>query len=529
MSEEVLRTRYLEELHRYRDIDLIKVITGMRRVGKSVLLRQFRSALEAEGIPKENIIYIDMDSFGNYRYKDGTITYEEIKDRADQGRLYILIDEVQKITDWMLMVESLRNDIDCDIYITGSNAYMLSSDIATLLTGRSITITVLPLSLKEVCDLYDEPDPRMLFLKYLRHGGLPIIRPELSEEVSFQLINELKSDIILKDICSRRPGTDPIKIRNVIDYLYSEVGNPISVTRMSEALGISSSTASEYLQLITDSMLFTKVERYDLKGRMILKQEPKYYCSDTGMRYSQPMSKDRDFGKTLETMVYHELVRRGHRVYIGRPPSGNKMDDRHLEIDFIVMKDGSTDYYQVTDSLHNPTVHDREFRPLRKISGRGERYVITYDDVPVSKGPDAIVMNIVDFLMMDEPEEVPERTESNMYGMLNDMLLGYVDICSRISDTIVTRENFDGLSGELQENFFNLQAFFRRPDLIEDMFLQDQLSRIRKSNVRIFNAMVGCVNANKEPLYRPVMRPELEEIRVISDMIQQYTDEKMGV
>ena len=333
-----------------------------------------------------------------------TVLYDHISSRKGSGRLYIFIDEVQNIGGWERMVESVRNDIDCDLYITGSNSYMLSSEISTLLTGRSVTITMLPLSLNEVCTFSRGQDPKTVFLGYLRHGGLPIIRPDYSEEVIFQIINELKSDIILKDICNRKAGTDPVKIRKVIDYLYSEVGNPISIKSISEKLGISLVTVTEYMQMILDSMLFIRVDRYDLKGRSVLSQSPKYYCTDLGMRYSQPLASGRDFGKTLENIVFLELKRRGFRVYVGKTRS--KDEDKHLEIDFIVMKDDCNDYYQVTESLSNPAVREREIRPLRKVTGRGERYVLTFDDRPVSRGSDAIVMNIVDFLMDGRQDEI---------------------------------------------------------------------------------------------------------------------------
>ena len=525
MTGEVIRYGYLNRLWLYKDADAIKVITGMRRVGKSVLMRQFISVLQNSGIPKESITYIDMDSVRYDRYRDGKALYSDIMSKDGGGRQYILIDEVQNISDWIRIVESLRNDTDCDIYITGSNAYMLSTDLSTLLTGRNVPITVMPLSFGESMLLHGDDDTRSAFVRYMRHGGLPIIKPAYSEEVSFQMIEELKSDIILKDIC-RRNKVDPQKIRNVIDYLYSEVGNPISVKRISDTLGIATNSASDYLRLITDSMLFLKAERYDLKGNMVLTQEPKYYCSDTGMRYSQPISAKRDFGKTLENIVYLELVRRGCRVYVGKTDGGDSAD-RHLEIDFIVMRDDVVDYYQVTESLNDPAVYEREVRPLRKISGRGERYIITYDDVPVTKSADAIVENIRDFLM----ERSQDGFDLKRYGIdpyltISDIIASYVDICIRISETVVTSENFDALSSMLQERFFDLQAYFRREEFIEDTMLQDSLANIRKNNVRIFNSMIGCVNANtKGSGYCPQMGGMLEELKGIKDSIIRHISE----
>ena len=522
MADEVLRTRYLEFLKRYRDTDLIKVILGMKGVGKTTLLRQYISQLVQDGVSRDRIIYIDMDSIRNDRLKDGRLLYSEVLAHYKTEKLYILIDEVQNIENWVRVVESLRNDIDCDVYITGSNAYMLSSEIATLLTGRSITVTMMPLSLKEICSHYGENDTRSTFLRYMRHGGLPIIEPEHPEETVFRILDELKSDIILKDICNRKPTTDPIKVRKVINYLYSEIGNPVSVTRISKNLGISATTAGDYLGLITDSMLFIKAERYDLKGREVLSQEPKYYCSDTGMRYSQPISAERDFGKMMENIVFLELVRRGYRVYVGRTGSEDlKAKDAHLEIDFVVIRENGTDYYQVTKSLNDPDVREREFRPLKNLSGRGERYVITYDDVPTTKDDDAVVMNIIDFLMNDgQPAEI-RRSEEDSYVELCSMLKDYIEACRRISGTVVTDGNFNSIADELQGRFFDLQALFKRTGPSEDNLLQNFLSMLRKNNVRIFNSVTACAYAENKG-YRPAIENEIEELVQISEMIETY-------
>ena len=517
VQKEIKRKGYLNELMRYKDVDLIKVITGMRRAGKSILMRQFRAVLESTGVSKECIVYIDMDSIQNDIYRDGRKLYSNMVDKSSAGRLYILIDEVQMINQWVRVIESLRNDIDCDLYITGSNAHMLSSEIATLLTGRSITLTLLPFSLNEVCELNGGGDPKITFVEYIRHGGIPILRPGLSEDTTFQLLNELKSDIILKDICNRSPGTDPLKIRKVIDYLYSEIGNPISISKISVELGMSTSVVSNYLRLITDSMLFTKVERYDLKGKKVLSQEPKYYCTDTGMRYSQPISSERDMGKVLENIVYLELVRRGCRVYVGRPESSADNNDRHLEIDFIVIKEGGNDYYQVTQTLIDPTVFEREITPLRKVTGRGERYILTYDDRPRSNGQDAVIMNIVEFLTMESGDD----TKTSIPGVREEMLwkmVEYRDVCLKIANTEVNRTNFDHLSYELQGKFFDLQSFIMS-ELEGDGQMQEILARIRVNNVRIFNSMIGCVNVGDGKMFKPSIETEIGYLEGIIEEI----------
>ncbi len=392
MTGDVLRTGYLDELLRFKDQDVIKVVTGMRRCGKSTLLRQFIELLKNNGTPDSNILYYNMESIRNDRYRDGTTLYNEIVAKQDLGRLYIILDEVQYIEKWERIVNSLRIDIDCDIDITGSNAYLLSTEISTLLTGRNIEIRVLPLSFREFSSIqYDTDDRYELFLRYVHLGGMPFIRPEYDEDAIFQRLDEIKSDIILKDICSRKERIDSVKVRKVIDYMFSEIGNAISAGNIAENLKISSSTSSDYLSLVTDSLLFDRVERYDLRGRTILKTDGKYYCADIGMRNTQPLKADRDSGKILENIVYLELRRRGYKVYVGAI--------RQLEIDFIALKHDERSYIQVCQTISDEKTRERELRPFRQLLGNGRRLLVTGDPMPRTETEEAVIMNIIDFLM----------------------------------------------------------------------------------------------------------------------------------
>ena len=392
MTGDVLRTGYLDELLRFKDQDVIKVVTGMRRCGKSTLLRQLIELLKKNGTPDSNILYYNMESIRNDRYRDGTTLYNEIVAKQDLGRLYIILDEVQYIEKWERIVNSLRIDIDCDIYITGSNAYLLSTEISTLLTGRNIEIGVLPLSFREFSSIQDDTDDRYeLYLRYVHLGGMPFIRPEYDEDAIFQRLDEIKSDIILKDICSRKERIDSVKVRKVIDHMFSEIGNAISAGNIAENLKISSSTSSDYLSLVTDSLLFDKVERYDLKGRTILKTDGKYYCADIGMRNAQPLKADRDSGKILENIVYLELRRRGYKVYVGAI--------RQLEIDFIALKHDERSCIQVCQTISDEKTRERELRPFRKLLGDGRRLLVTGDPMPRTETEEAVIMNIIDFLM----------------------------------------------------------------------------------------------------------------------------------
>lgn len=392
MTGDVLRTGFLNELMRFKDQDVIKVITGMRRCGKSTLLKQYIGLLKESGVPDPNILYYNMESVRNDRYRDGMTLYDDVIGKRDLGRLYLILDEVQYIEGWERIVNSLRIDIDCDIYVTGSNAYLLSTEISTLLTGRNIEIGVLPLSFGEFCSVQDDIDDKQeLFRRYVHLGGMPFIRPGYDEDAIFQRLDEIKSDIILKDICSRKERIDSVKVRNVIDYIFSGIGNAISAGNIAENLNISPSTSSEYLSLVTDSLLFHRVERYDLKGRKILKTDGKYYCADIGMRNTQPLKADRDSGKILENMVYLELKRRGYKVYVGTIGQ--------LEIDFIALKHNERNYIQVCQTISDGKTRERELRPFRKLLGDGKRLLVTGDPMPRTETEEAVIMNIIEFLM----------------------------------------------------------------------------------------------------------------------------------
>jgi predicted AAA+ superfamily ATPase len=391
---EIEREQFLDALSKYRDPEAIKVLTGIRRCGKSTLLKQYIERLRSSRVPDDRIFYVNMESLTNARFRDGMVLYEEIMQRKGD-RLYIFLDEVQSIEGWERVVNSLRMDMDCDIYITGSNAYLPSTEISTLLTGRSIQMRVLPLSFKEFC-LFERPTdvPGMMraYSRYVDLGGFPFIRPEMDEEVVLQRLEEIKSDIILKDICSRKEKIDSVKVRRVVDYMFSEIGNPISAENISANLGISQSAANEYLRLITDSLLFFKVERYDLRGKTILKTMPKFYCTDLGMRNTQPIPVSRDGGRVMENIVCLELIRRGYRVYVG------KIGD--YEIDFIARKGKETEFYQVVQSVADNDTMERELRPFRSLRAQGRRFLITSDATVGFQTEEATIIGIMDFLTL---------------------------------------------------------------------------------------------------------------------------------
>ncbi|MBE6528717.1 MAG: ATP-binding protein [Thermoplasmata archaeon] len=504
---EVKRSQYLDSIWEYKDQDVIKILSGIRRCGKSTIMMQFIDMLKESGVSEDFITYKDMESLSNERFRDGMVLYEHIMSMDRTRRRYVLIDEVQNIDGWERVVNSLKKDIDCDIYLTGSNAYMLSSDISTLLTGRSHTFRILPLSLHETCELGLANDPREGYHRYVVYGGLPFMRPDMHDSIIRQRIEDIKSDIILKDICNRKNRIDSNKVRKVIRYMYSEIGNSISVDNVAKKLSISTSTASEYLQLIVDSMLFMKAERFDIKGKVILTTDPKYYCTDMGMRNTQPLPEGRDRGRVMENIVYLELIRRGYEVYVGKV-------DSNLEVDFIARKGDRTDYYQVTESLRDVKTNEREYRSLRALTARGERYIITGDGVPKTANDDAIVMDIVDFLMGDDEFKDVGFGKGRLqaYQQLSRELERYIRICSKIFATKITRQDFDELSVMMQTAFFDLQSDFRSPYLIEEGKLQGWLIDIRKDNLRLHRKMIECVNVNEMPMYTPNDEGEMERL-----------------
>ena len=513
---EVRRTQYLDSILEYKDQDVIKILSGIRRCGKSTIMVQYMDLLKESGVSEDFITYVDMESLKNDRFRDGMVLYDHIKALNGSKRRYILIDEVQNIDGWVRVVNSLKRDIDCDIYLTGSNAYMLSSDISTLLTGRSHTFKILPLSLPETCMLGLANDPREGYRRYLVYGGLPFMRPDMRDSVIRQRIEDIKSDIILKDICNRKKRIDSNNVRKVIRYLYSEIGNPISADNVAKSLGISGSAAGEYLQLIVDSMLFMKAERFDIKGKVVLTTDPKYYCTDLGMRNTQPLPEGRDRGRMMENAVYLELIRRGYEVYIG------KVGDS-LEVDFIARKGDRTDYYQVTESLRDVKTNEREYRSLRALTARGERYIITNDGIPRTANEDAIVLDIVDFLMGDDEFKDSGYGKGRLqaYQQLSRELERYIRICSKIFATKMMAQDFDEMSAEMQTAFFDLQSDFRSPYMIEEGKLQGWLIDIRNDNAKLFNKMIDCVNRNKEPMYTPIQEGEMERLTDIQEELNR--------
>jgi predicted AAA+ superfamily ATPase len=388
----VIRKEYLEKLMRYKDkTDIVKIVTGMRRCGKSTLLHQYRNMLIAEGIEEERIIYLNLDSKTNRHLLNEDVFYDHLMSKTSEKRTYFLLDEIQKVTGWERSVDSLLIDADADIYITGSNAYMLSTELSTYLTGRNVPINMLPLSFKEFKELNSHVNDEKAFDEYLSIGSMPIVRKDMLKDDVFEIVGAIRSDIIVKDISHRNKMTDVATLERIVDYLFSEIGNQISGNSISKELRIDNKTADSYLKMIRESLMFYQAKRYDLEGRIILTTLSKYYCTDLGMRNASIGEYSRNIGRSIENIVFLELLRRGYNVHIG------KLND--MEIDFVADKGGSREYYQVSMTLLDEAVQKRETRPFAAVNDGIRRVIITMDRVGLGIYEGIERVNVIDWLL----------------------------------------------------------------------------------------------------------------------------------
>ena len=396
------RDLYLNKLIQFKDKQFIKVITGIRRCGKSTLLKLFKEYLLENDVNEKQIIYINFESMQFDDIKDYKLLYEYIKEHiVEDSRTYLLLDEVQEVVHWEKAVNSFLVDFNVDIYLTGSNAWLLSSELSTLLSGRYVEIKMLPLSFKEYMDFIEEPsnDKERNFQSYLRYGGLP---PIIELNNNFNMIQPFLSGIyntvLMKDIVQRNTVRDPALLDNLVRFLADNVGNSISTKKISDYLTsagrkTTSATIDNYLQMLEKAFIFYRANRYDIKGKLYLKTQEKYYIVDTGIRNNLLGSRNMDYGHILENVVYLELLRRGFDVYIGKIGS--------MEVDFIAVKANKKIYYQVFASILDEKTKERELRSLMSIPDQYDKILLTMDK-PYAKDFEGIKwMNIIDFLLED--------------------------------------------------------------------------------------------------------------------------------
>lgn len=383
----VQRKEYLDQLINWRDEQVIKVVTGIRRCGKSTLLLQFQQWLKENEVTDEQIVSVNFEELEYEELLDYKKLYQYLKERLVSGKTtYIFLDEIQKVSSFEKVVDSLYVKPNVDLYITGSNAYMLSGDLATLLTGRYVEIKMLPLSFGEFLSMTGL-ELEQGFSEYLRSGGMPYIAAmnRTDEKVSTYL-EGIYNTVIVKDIEDRqaRKESDPSKrkitdialLKTIAKYLASVIGNPVSVRSITDYLisngrKISPNTVNDYVEALTESFIFYPAERFDIVGKQLLKANRKMYIVDLGLRNHILPRRSYDLGFSLENMVYFELLRRGYKVTIGRV--GN------TEVDFVAEKQGAYEYFQVTADMTAKETFDREIRPLENIRDNYEKTILTMD------------------------------------------------------------------------------------------------------------------------------------------------------
>lgn len=392
------RELYINKLLKYKDTEFIKVITGIRRCGKSTVLKIFMEKLENEN--KDNtIIYMNFESFEFENITDYKKMYNKIKEKI-KGRSYILLDEVQNVPEWEKCVRALLVDFDCDIYITGSNAYLLSSELSTYLAGRYVEIKMLPLSFKEFLDFYEfknEITNDEKFARYMRYGGMPgVIKIEDEKDIFEDGIKGIYDSVFMKDIIQRNKILDANLLERVLKFIMKEVGNPISSKKItnffiSQGIKVSGNTILNYLEYLKNAYIIYKAPRYDIKGKTLLKTLEKYYIVDTGIRNVIVGHRDYDSGHSIENVIYFELLRRGYDVAVG------KIDN--LEVDFVATTPNDKKYIQVTTSLLDENVRKREINSLMSIKDHYEKIILTLDKFSDYSYEGIKCINLIDFLL----------------------------------------------------------------------------------------------------------------------------------
>lgn len=407
----VQRKDYLELLQKWKDEQVIKVITGIRRCGKSTLLAMFQDSLRTQGIGAEQIISINFEELEYEGLLDYKALYGYIKERLHPEKTtYIFLDEIQQVADFQKCVDSLYVKQNVDIYITGSNAYLLSGELATLLSGRYVEINMLPLSFAEYCEMKNGSDKDALLAEYMKNGGLPYVARLSGETEKVDMYLEgIYNTIIVKDIEERqkrkeadqnkRKINDLALLKNISKFLASSIGCPVSTKSIADFItsggrSISQATVSDYVEALVEPYIFYPVERYDIPGKQLLRTSPKLYIVDLGIRRYLLPRKRYDLGASLENVIFLELLRRGYRVTVGKLGA--------TEVDFVARKNDNVYYFQVTAAMVEESTFEREMAPLRAIQDNYPKFVITLDRYTLGNYDGIRVIHAIDWLLGKE-------------------------------------------------------------------------------------------------------------------------------
>ena len=390
------RLEYLEKLKKWKDKDVIKVVTGIRRCGKSTLFDLFINYLHSVGIDSKHIISINLEA-PDYDFQNYRDLYNYVMEKiGDSGKYYVFLDEVQNVKEFQKAVDGLYIKKNVDVYITGSNAYLLSGELATLLSGRYIEIRMLPLSFREYRDYFGIEGDEKLYLRYVNNSSFPYALKLDDEGEVDDYLDSIYNTIIVKDIAIRKKLADTGMLRSITEFLFSSVGSTMSVKKIADTLNsngrkISVHTVESYLEALTESYIFNRVSRYDIKGKQYLETGEKYYATDVTMRYALLGRKNLDVGHILENVVYLELIRRGYRVYIG------KIGDN--EVDFIAINKEGREYYQVSYTTRDERTLERELSSLQKISDHYPKFILTMDMDPEADYEGIKRINVLEWLV----------------------------------------------------------------------------------------------------------------------------------
>ena len=404
----VQRNEYLQQLKKWKDEQVIKVVTGIRRCGKSTLLEMYQDDLKAQGVAEEQIISINFEELEYEDLLDYKALYHYIKERLHKTKTtYVFLDEIQQVEDFQKAVDSLYVKKNVDVYITGSNAYLLSGELATLLSGRYIEIKMLPLSFAEFCELKEGGEKEALLAEYMRNGGLPYVTMLGNDSDKIDTYLEgIYNTIIVKDVeeRQRRKESDPNKrkitditlLKNISKFLAGSIGSPVSVKSIADYLTssgrkISQSTVDDYVEALVEPYIFYPAERFDVLGKQLLKKNQKMYIVDLGLRRHLLARGKYDLGFSLENVIYFELLRRGYTVNIGKVGVA--------EIDFVARRNEEVLYYQATASMLEEATFEREMAPLKSINDNYPKTVITLDRFTLGNYDGIEVVNAIDWLL----------------------------------------------------------------------------------------------------------------------------------
>ena len=395
----IIREEYLKKLIALKDKHIIKIVTGIRRCGKSTLFEIFQDYLINNGVSNNQIISINFEDYDYEELTDPHKLYKYIKDKIiSNKKMYVFLDEIQNVNDFHKVVDSLFIKKNIDLYLTGSNAYMLSSEIATLISGRYVEIKMLPLSFKEyVQSTGDTNNLNKKYRDYIEFSSFPYVLELKNQYKEINVYLEgLLNTIILKDIVQRNKIADILMLKSVLRFLFDNIGNQLSSKKIADTLTsngrkIDSKTVEKYINSLMESYVIYQANRYNIKGKEYLKTLEKYYVVDIGLRYALLGRKSTDVGRMLENIVYLELIRRGFDVYVG------KVND--LEVDFVAMDGKKTIYYQVSATVRDENTLKRELASLEKISDHYQKIILTLDEDPEADYNGIRRINVLEWLI----------------------------------------------------------------------------------------------------------------------------------